>query len=63
MEPDSLNITDDERRALERLAAATGKSPDQILREAISFFAGCYNTFRAAGVDKREPGPVAAAAG
>lgn len=64
MEPDNLHLTDEERAALDELAKKTGKSREQILKEAFSFYSRCYNTFRAAGaLGKPKQEQAAAVAG
>lgn len=64
MEPDSLNLTDEERATLDELAKKTGKSREQILQEAFSFFLRCYNTLREAGaLDESKQERAAAVAG
>lgn len=64
MEPDSLNLTDEERATLDELAKKTGKSREQILQEAFSFFSRCYNTLREAGaLDTPKQERAAAVAG
>ena len=61
-ENDSHGLTPDDLARLDALAKRTGKTREQILREAFLFFAGCYNTFAEAQKTSAAASPLPSSA-
>ena len=62
MKLDDLELSPEDRAALDALAKKTGRAPEQILREAFFLFSRCYNTMCETGLVAPTNEPRAAAA-